>query len=179
MKFNILFRRFHFWISLAIILPIFTVIASGLLLQIKKEVEWVQPSTQSGEQAVSAATLPIELQQVLTIVKLIPEANVQSWQDINRLDIRPDKGVVKVRTQSSWEVQIDAHSGEVLHSAYRRSDLIESIHDGSFFHENARLWLFFPAALGLLILSLTGLYMLVITLRNKHRSKLRKLKSAQ
>jgi hypothetical protein len=76
--------------------------------------------------------------------------------------VRPGKGVAKVWTQNGWEVQVDLGSARVLHSAYRRSDLIESLHDGSWFHEHAKLWLFFPAGLTLLVLWLTGMYLFVL-----------------
>ncbi|TQV72936.1 PepSY domain-containing protein [Aliikangiella marina] len=174
MKLNIFFRRSHFWISLTIVLPIIVVVISGLLLQLKKELNWVQPATQAGEQALALTTSPLTLTQILSIAKSVPEAGINKWQDIERLDIRPAKGLIKVRAHSSWEIQIDAHNGKILQTALRRSELIESIHDGSFFHEKARLWLFLPAACGLLVLSLTGLYMLIITFRNKYRSKIKR-----
>ena len=51
-----------------------------------------------------------------------------------------------------WEVQLNADTGEVLHTAIRRSDVIESIHDGSWFHESFKLWVFLPAGIILAIL---------------------------
>ena len=43
--------------------------------------------------------------------------------------------------------------------AYRRSDLIETIHDGTFFAEPVKLFLFLPAGLVLFVLWCSGLYM--------------------
>jgi hypothetical protein len=65
--------------------------------------------------------------------------------------------MLKVRAENSWEIQIDANTGAVLQVAYRRSDLIESIHDGSFFGDYAKLWLFLPSALVLIGLWVTGM----------------------
>lgn len=102
--------------------------------------------------------------------------NIKSWKDVDRLDVRPEKGILKVRGINRWEVQIDTHTGKVLQVAYRRSDLIESIHDGTFFHENMKLWIFLPAALTLFIFWLTGIYMFILPQwanwkrkRNNHR----------
>ena len=39
-------RNFHLWLSLAIFIPVVVVIGSGLLLQVKKEFDWLQPPTQ-------------------------------------------------------------------------------------------------------------------------------------
>ncbi len=73
--------------------------------------------------------------------------------------MRPGDGVAKVRSETGWEVQIDTATGEVLQVAVRRSDLIESLHDGSFFGDWAKLWIFLPAGLILLALWLSGMYL--------------------
>ena len=39
-------RSIHLWLSLVIFIPVIIVIASGLLLQVKKEFDWIQPPTQ-------------------------------------------------------------------------------------------------------------------------------------
>jgi uncharacterized iron-regulated membrane protein len=39
-------RSLHLWLSLVIFIPVVIVIGSGLLLQVKKEFDWIQPSTQ-------------------------------------------------------------------------------------------------------------------------------------
>lgn len=151
-------RWTHRWGSIVILIPTAVIIVSGAILQLKKESTWVQPATKSGSS--SGATLPLD--RVLSIVGSVPEAKVRTWDDIDRLDVRPSKGMIKVRCKNSWEVQIDANNGDILQVAYRRSDLIESIHDGSFFHESARLWIFFPTALILIVLWITGIYLFAL-----------------
>ena len=96
---------------------------------------------------------------MVEIARTVPAAGIQSWSDIARVDIRPGKNLVKLVSRTRWEIQLDARNGAILQTAYRRSDLIEEIHDGSFFHDRAKLWVFFPAALGLLVLTLTGLWL--------------------
>ena len=52
--------------------------------------------------------------------------------ELDRIDIRPDKGVVKfVFVEHYWGVQLDGATGEVLHIERRRADFIENVHDGS------------------------------------------------
>jgi hypothetical protein len=65
--------------------------------------------------------------------------------------------MLKVRAENRWEIQIDANTGVVLQVAYRRSDLIESLHDGSFFGDYAKLWVFLPSALVVIGLWITGM----------------------
>lgn len=73
--------------------------------------------------------------------------------------------MLKVRAENRWEIQLDAATGEILQVAYRRSDLIESIHDGTFFHQKARFWLLFPSAIILLGMLLTGIHLFIIPYR--------------
>ena len=86
--------------------------------------------------------------------------NVQTWDDVNRLDVRLGRGVVKVWLMNGYEVQVDLGTGRVLQTAYRRSDLIESIHDGSFFAGDwTKLGLFLPSGIVVLLLWLSGMWM--------------------
>ena len=140
-----------------IAVPLLIVIVTGILLQVKKEFAWIQPPTQRGQ----GTTPTVSFASLLTTAQSIPEANVQSWSDIDRVEVQPDKGIAKIRTKKRWEIQVDVETGEVLQVAYRRSDLIESLHDGSWFHDRAKLWLFLPAAVVLLSLWVTGLYLFV------------------
>lgn len=146
-------RKIHHWGSVAIVVPLIIVLVTGVLLLLKKEFPWIQPSTVTGEQK----GLALEFEQILTIARGVPEAQIENWSDVDRLDVRPGKGMIKLRAENSWEIQIDANTGAVLQVAYRRSDLIESIHDGSFFGDYAKLWVFLPSALAVIGLWITGM----------------------
>jgi hypothetical protein len=76
-------------------------------------------------------------------------------------------------------VQVDTNTGSVLQVAYRRSDLIESIHDGSFFHDQAKLWVFLPTAIIVLGLWVTGMYLFILPLavRRRQASRTAQLRS--
>ncbi len=97
------------------------------------------------------------------------DAKIQSWREVKRIDVRPDKGLVKVTSASDWEIQIDAATGAVLHSAHRRSDFIESLHDGSFFGPAVKLGVFLPVATVMFAMWLTGLYLFVLPFLVKRR----------
>ena len=85
--------------------------------------------------------------------------------------MRPKDGVIKVTCMNRYEVQVDFQTGEVVQVAYRRSDWIESLHDGSGFHDTAKLWVFLPAAVVVLGLWVTGMYLFVFPLWVKWRRK--------
>jgi uncharacterized iron-regulated membrane protein len=174
MKFSFWNRKVHYWASIIIAVPSLIVICTGLLLQVKKQVTWVQPPEQKGAHKEPMLSLP----QILEISRSVPEAQVRDWKDIQRVDVRPSKGVLKVVPKSNWEIQIDATTGKVLQVAYRRSDLIESLHDGSWFHEWVKLGLFLPTGITLLLLWLTGMYLFFLPIWIRWRKK-RKLAASE
>lgn len=151
-------RKVHRWGAVLIALPFLVVLVSGLFLQVKKEFGWIQPPTQQG----SATGASVSFEDILSTAKTIPELEVTGWKQIDRLDVRPDDGVIKIRGTNGWEAQIDGNTAEVLLVSQRRSDLIEAIHDGSWFHDKAKLWIFLPTAAVVTILWLTGIYLICV-----------------
>ena len=167
MKLQVLGRRVHYWLAIAVALPALVIFTTGLLLQVKKQVPWVQPREHRG--TGTAPAIPFD--RVLELCRTVPEAGVKDWSDIDRVDVRPSRGMLKVTTRSRWEIQIDTGTGRVLQTAYRRSDLIESIHDGSFFHPSAKLGVFLPAGIVLILMLVTGLYLFWLPIWVKARRR--------
>ena len=142
-------------------------VSSGIMLQLKKQSNWIQPNVE-----VTSSSKPTMLQSYLDAVSTVKEANISSWDDIERIDIRPDKGIAKIKSKNNWEIQIDIETSEIYSINYRISDIIESIHDGSFFSEVVKYGWFLPSGILLLTLSLTGIYMFFIPiLKRRKRNK--------
>ena len=160
-------RKIHRWCAIVFAVPMLLVILSGLLLQVKKQVAWIQPPTQRSQTATGELALGWE--ELLETARQVPEAAVDDWSDIDRLDVRPTRGIVKIRCINHWEVQVDLQTGEVLSSTQRRSDLIERLHDGSFFSDAAKLWVFLPNGVALLVLWGTGLWLWYLPFRAMRR----------
>ncbi|MBK9384095.1 MAG: PepSY domain-containing protein [Planctomycetes bacterium] len=171
MKPQVLHRKVHRLGAIAIALPLLCVLVSGILLQVKKELPWVQPPTQRGTPLAMELGLP----RVLEILGRIPEAQVRSWSDVERIDVHPKRGILKAICANRWEVQLALADGAILHSAHRRSDLIESLHDGSFFGEAVKLGVFLPSALVLLVLWISGIYLWWLP----HAARRRKARATQ
>ncbi len=167
MKLQVVGRKFHYWLAAGVAIPALVIFSTGVLLQLKKQVPWVQPTEHRG----SGTEPTISFERVLEIARSVPEAGIRDWSDIDRVDLRPSRGVVKVTSQTRWELQIDMHTGALLQSAYRRSDLIESIHDGSFFHPWAKLGLFLPIGVSLLLMAVTGMYLFWLPLSVRARRR--------
>jgi hypothetical protein len=151
-------RKAHRIGALVSALPLLVVIATGLLLQLKKEWSWVQPPTLRG----SDARLALSWDGLLAVVRDVEAAAVASYDDIVRIDAQPSRGLLKVQCENGYEVQVDSVNGAVLSVAYRRSDLIESLHDGSWFHPRAKLWVFLPLAVLLCGLWISGVHLWLV-----------------
>ena len=134
------------------------IIIAGLFLMLKKDIGWIQPPTQRSTVEVTGApeTSLIELYEAASA---IPELQITAWDQFERIDIRSDRGIAKFIAPNRWEAQVDLVTLEVLSLEYRRSDLIEQIHDGSFFADWVKTFIFLPIGVVLLVLWLTGIWM--------------------
>ena len=87
-------RKLHRVGAILVLLPALVLFSTGVLLQLKKEVAWIQPPTQEG----SAPGLEVTWDEILEALRSVESAGVTSWDDVDRLDVRPGKGMVKVRS---------------------------------------------------------------------------------
>ena len=170
MKFTILSRKVHYWGSIAITIPLLIVISTGILLLLKKDTRWIQPGTVNG---VSKAMPAIGFPELLSSDKSVKPALISNWTDIKRIDIQPGKGMAKIISNNNYEIQIDTQSGKILQVAYRRSDVIESLHDGTWFHENTKYLVSLPTGVILFVLLISGLILFVQPILVKARRKTR------
>jgi uncharacterized iron-regulated membrane protein len=166
----------HKWTGIILAIVFATISATGFLLLIKKDYAWIQPPTRVGS--------PGEVEEFLTFAQVFDVVFAQnhsafrSFDDIDRIDFRPGKRVHKVRSEhDQWEIQVDAVSGDVLSVERRMSDLLESIHDGSFFGDWVHRWIMPIAACALMFLTFSGLWLWLEPTIRKRRRKQRRLRS--
>ena len=162
MRLSLLLRKLHRWGALLVAIPLLLTIASGVLLQVESRGDRINAGGSSG--AVGPA---LALDRVLEVAMAVPEAQVRGWEDIERLEVRAVDGVLEIHTGNRTAMQLDGRSGEVLAVARSRAGLVRSIHDGSFFGELARAWIFLPATVLLLALWLSGMYMALLPYFNR------------
>ncbi len=163
-------RKLHKWVGILIVVPLLIIGTSGILLMLKKHCAWIQPPTQRG----SGQAPSISFAEILQAARKAPEANISGWDDVARLDVRPDKGIVKVRARNQWEVQIDTNTAAVLQVSRRRSDLIEDIHTGLWFHEYVNLFLSLPTGVLLLVVAVTGAHLFLVPIVRRRRKDSRR-----
>lgn len=169
MKASLLTRRLHAWTLTILAIPLLVISVTGVALQLKKSSDWIQPTEVRGAQGSPSLTFS----RLLEICRGVPELGVSDWSDIKRVDLRPNSGVLKVTTENAWEAQLDPTSGRVLSVAVRRSDVIEALHDGSWFHPLVKDWLFLPTGVLLAAGVLTGIYLFVLPALNRRRASFR------
>lgn len=150
-------RRLHHVVAWGVALPAILVFSTGILLLLRQSVSWIQPPSVMG----SRPGIPvISVEQAFQAAKGVEAAGIQGWQDVTSMDIKPAKGTFAIRSRNGVEVQVDGVDGRVLSAAPRRTSLLIELHQGSFFHAKAMTWFFLPVGVGLLGLTLSGLFLL-------------------
>ncbi|KPK75498.1 MAG: hypothetical protein AMJ79_11060 [Phycisphaerae bacterium SM23_30] len=170
MKIYKLFWKTHKWVGIFLSLLFINMAVTGLLLLVKKKYAWIQPPTQKG--AEGTVENFITLQELFDVILSQGHADFQSVADIERVDFRPEKRVHKVHSYHHHsELQIDAVTGAVLSDDMRVSDLLEQIHDGTFWGGWFHDWLMPLVAAGLFFMTISGLYLWLDTYARKKRRK--------
>lgn len=154
-------RTIHRWMGIPLIVFFLIIGITSILLAWKKKVELLpltlETKIDQGEWISPSVMVSIAESEM----RKIGESS-----EVDRIDIRPDKGVAKVTFKTHFtEVQLDGLSGEVLSIETRHSDWIEKVHDGSIVDfylggdEAAKLTYSTLTALGLILMSLSGFYL--------------------
>jgi uncharacterized iron-regulated membrane protein len=159
----------HKWVGIVSALILVNVSITGLLLLEKKKVAWLQPPTQTGAAGTAADFITIE--ELMAAVTQIQHPDFPDADAVDRIDLRPAKRIFKVLSKHNHaEVQVDAVNGHILSISLRRSDLLEALHDGSWFGSWMHGWVMPLAAVANLLLVVTGLY---LWLRRRHSRRQR------
>lgn len=136
---------------------------TGLLLGWKKNSnDWLLASTAKGSTTELATWLPIDSLQQRAVFHLSEAVSSELSPAIDRIDVRPDKGVVKFTFQDHYYgLQLDGATGQLLRVEKRRADFIEQLHDGSVID---RFFLGGGSVFKLLYTSITGVALLLFTI---------------
>lgn len=157
-------RLWHHYLAWMTLPFVGLVLVSGLLLQFKKHWNWVQPEEMS--RTWQGAVYPLD--SMLVQIKTGENHQKIGWDDVQRVDVKPSKGLAKFILKNSWEVQFDLGTGQLLSYQPRRSDWVESIHDGSYWAGDiSRFAVFVPMAVAMLGLWLTGVYLALHQVRRR------------
>lgn len=152
------FRSLHRWVGISLAFFILISSITGLMLGWKKNVAILQPTTHQG--ASTSLHEWISFDRVAKIAQQALDSVTQKKIALDRMDVRPDKGIIKVTFKEGyWEVQVDGSTGKVLSVAQRHADWIEHIHDGSIINEFIKVVYTNIIGTGLIALALSGLFL--------------------
>ena len=157
--------RHHWWISLIVLLPWTLVAVTGVGLQLREELKFVQ-----AERNVSAelGQMPRKTwNEVLAATSEHKDASqVTRWRDVRRVYYYTDRNMFEVmsRNDPPWETQIDGSTGRMMSITYRNKDIWEQLHEGNLEiigvgGFQVHYWVFIPVHIVSMILWLTGLMM--------------------
>lgn len=129
-----IFRKIHRTTGAFLFIFFFFISVTGILLGWKKNSNGtILPKSYTGTSTNLKDWLPIDSLHKNACKILHDSVSTDLSLELERIDIRPEKGMVKfVFIDHFWGVQIDGATGKLLHIERRRSDFIESLHDGSF-----------------------------------------------
>ncbi|WP_051296266.1 PepSY-associated TM helix domain-containing protein [Eisenibacter elegans] len=171
------YRRWHRRLSILSLAAILLVSITGILLAWKKPVGLMPPTQKAKSEAPA-----ISLDSLQLAAKRYVRDSLALDDTIERIDIRPTKGVAKVRFEHHYiELQLALHDGQVLQVATRYADWVEALHDGSLFDrylgiksEAAKLIYSTLVGGGLLFLSLSGFWLWYNPRRLRQRKRVTK-----
>jgi len=139
-------RRLHRIIALIILLPLIIVSVTGVVLLLRNQFEYLQPSVVKSE--------PVEGSQLLTFESITEEFGKDK---IEQIIYRPQKNSMVVRLSDDTEVQIHPQTGDVLKSAKRRTNFLIELHQGSWMGAFGQLGIHVLTGLGLCFLIISGI----------------------
>ncbi|MEZ0483736.1 PepSY domain-containing protein [Fibrella aquatica] len=161
-------RSLHRTTGAVLFIFFFVVSVTGLLLGWKKNSGGVLlAKSYQGTTADLKKWLPVDSLHTIACTILHDSVSADLALDLERIDIRKDKGMVKfVFADSFWGIQLDGATGKLLHIERRRADYVEKIHDGSIIDhylgfDNGAVKLVYSTVMGvaLLLFTITGFWL--------------------
>jgi len=126
------FRKIHRQTGALLFVFFFIISITGILLGWKKNTAGVLLSkTYEGSSSELKDWLPLDSLHKKACLVLHDSVSADLSLELERIDIRKNKGVAKFVFVDYYGVQLDGATGKLLHIERRRSDIIENIHDGS------------------------------------------------
>jgi len=145
------YKKIHLFIALVFLLPIVIIFSSGLVLVSKQFFPIIQPTI--------IETTVIEGKAFLSFEELRKDL------EIDQIIYRPSKNNIAIRYKNDMEKQLNAQTGEVLSFAKRHTNWLLRIHQGNYFSNWVKQFVFIPTAFALQVLWISGLLLYFKTKR--------------
>jgi hypothetical protein len=169
------FRKVHRFTGIFLFAFFLIIGITGLLLGWKKQTGLL-PGTAKGISNNAADWMSLDSLELIASRFLIDSVSPDLSTKLDRIDIRPDKGIAKmIYADHYWELQLDCSTGEVIQTGRRNSDFIEHLHDFSILDREIKtgtdvIKLIYTSIMGLAVItfSITGFWLWYGPKRMKH-----------
>jgi hypothetical protein len=162
------YRKLHRWIASVLFVFFLLISVTGILLGWKKNTSgYLLAKTHKGKSINPQDWISIDSLQKKAISIYRDSISGNSTVAIDRIDIRPDKGMAKILFEDNYTaLQIDLATGSLIYLEKRRADFIEHLHDGTYIDnllQNKSGWfkLSYTSVIGcsLLLLTFSGFWL--------------------
>lgn len=157
----------HLWFGVISTVALLAIAVTGILLNHKRGLG-LMPDVEHQPAGAFTQALPLERLAHAALVAA-PAAAKGAWKAgdpvdlslIDRMDVRPRKGYVKVRLrdQASMEMTVDLHTAQVLHVGRRGDVFLEKLHSGEIFGGQPWVLLSDFAAVALVLALISGYWL--------------------
>lgn len=153
----------HLWIGVVFTAALLIISATGILLNHKRALGLMPDVANEPSGAFSSALSLDSLASIGLQAVALPGAPRAALRTVDRMDVRPRSGYVKVRMRdsASTEVTIDVASGKVLHVGPRGDVFFEKLHSGEIFGGRG-IFLSDAAAIALVATMVTGYWLWLV-----------------
>jgi uncharacterized iron-regulated membrane protein len=139
-------RKIHRWVGIATALPLLTIALTGIVLQLRNQFEWIQPSPVSAE--IEAGKPYLTYEAILEKLQ---------HEQVDQIILKPGKKNLSVRLKDGRDLQLHPQTGEILKSAMRRTNFLIELHQGSLFGFFGQYLVYLISGLGFLFLIISGI----------------------
>jgi len=150
----------HLWLGVIFTIALVAIAVSGILLNHKRGLG-LMPDVANAPSRPFGESLTLSQLGEIALLAVAPSGGAPGTVDqIDRMDVRPSDGYVKVRIKdaASTEVTVDLGTGRVLHVGRRGDVFLEKLHSGEVLGKG---WILLSdaAAIALTITLLTGYWL--------------------
>ena len=147
----------HLWLGVLFTAILLVVSITGVLLNHKRGLG-LMPDVEHAPTGPFTASLPLAELASRALGAVERTGGIES---IDRMDVRPADGYVKVRLAdaASTEVTVDLVSGEILHVGGRGDVFLEKVHSGEALGSRTWVVLSTIAAIALIVLLVSGYWL--------------------
>ena len=160
----------HLWLGVLSTIALIAIAITGILLNHKRGLGFM-PDVPHEPTGTFTAALPMERLAHAALVAA-PQGAKGDWKEgdpvdvslIDRMDVRPRNGFVKVRLRdkASMEMTVDINTGAVIHTGRRGDVFLEKLHSGEIFGGQPFVILSDIAAVALVLTLLTGYWLWLV-----------------